>query len=74
MKIKVQREDGKVETIPLGDSLMLSDGHSLNCLRLSCGFQHFFTKEGYYDGWGGSVEHLDPTQPKVVLGNKDETS
>ncbi len=63
MKIIVLHEPnhgGRLETIelPEGVSFEIVEGKRLHRLRGSNGFEHFFTPEGYYDGWGGA---LSPT-------------
>jgi hypothetical protein len=54
MKIRVQHEDGKIETLTIKGRLEVSEGRELDRIRTENGAEHFFTKDGYYDGWGGS--------------------
>ena len=56
MKIKVQHEDGRIETLTLKGELVVSEGKELDRIRTSSGMEHFFTKDGHYDGWGGAIE------------------
>ena len=56
MKIRVQREDGSPEVINLGDSLAVREGRHLNRVISAGGCEHFFTHDGYYDGWGAAVQ------------------
>lgn len=56
MKIRVQHEDGRVETLTIKGQCQLIEGEHLDRLRCASGMEHFFTKDGYYDGWGGAVE------------------
>jgi len=54
MKIRVQREDGKIETLEIEGTQRIVCGSHLNRISGSrC--EHFFTKQGYYGGWGGGV-------------------
>ena len=48
---------GLVETLelPAGVSWEVVEGKYLHRLRGSNGFEHFFTPDGYYDGWGTST-------------------
>lgn len=66
MKIRVQHEDGRIETLTIkGEHLAVGEGHQLDRLRTSSGMEHFFTKDGYYDGWGGAVEDARRT-PEIL--------
>jgi len=64
MKIRVQHEDGRIETITLRGALRTSDGKELDRIHMG-EMEHFFTKDGYYDGWGGGVS--DPQRAKEIL-------
>jgi hypothetical protein len=55
MKIRVQRRDGALETITLKGSQFILDGDTLDHFVSEHGREHFFTKDGYYDGWGQQV-------------------
>jgi hypothetical protein len=54
MKIRVVHKDGRIETLTLGGAVECREGHELDRLVASDG-EHFFTKDGYYDGWGRAV-------------------
>lgn len=56
MRIRVQREDGSVETISVADMVVVQPGKVLNRLVTASGAEHFFTHDGYYDGWGAAVQ------------------
>lgn len=57
MNIKVVREDGRIETLILKSSVTtVTHGPVLNRLSNAFEIEHFFTKDGYYDGWGTPVE------------------
>lgn len=64
MKIRVQHEDGRIETLTIKGSLRVSEGHELDRIHTESGMEHFFTKDGHYDGWGGGVS--DPQRAKEV--------
>jgi hypothetical protein len=58
IKLVVEHEDGRLETItlrggPNGD-VRIIEGEHLNEIRDGAGMDHFFTKAGHYDGWGGA--------------------
>ena len=63
MKIRVQHTDGRVETLDLEGKWTCTEGEFLNRLSNDNGFEHFFTLDGYYDGWGGAVV---PSDSKAV--------
>ena len=55
MNITVVREDGRQEVLNLSEGDWTATcGPILNRLSKD-GFDHYFTKEGLYDGWGGQV-------------------
>jgi hypothetical protein len=61
MKIRVQWENGCIETISLDGHWEIIEGKFLNSIRNDRGMEHFFTKKGFYDGWeaevGKSLDH-----------------
>ena len=60
MRIRVQHETGRIETIQLdGELFVTTEGPQLNRIRDKKGFEHFFTKEGFYDGWGSAEGPCD---------------
>ena len=63
MNIKVQAEDGTVKTLMLDGAFTVQTGVHLDRIVTGDGTEYFFTKEGYYDGWGMGVCHEDPTIP-----------
>ena len=55
MRLKVVHENGDIETLTLRDGhWCVVQGKFLSRLRTE-GVEHFFTKDGFYDGWGGAV-------------------
>lgn len=55
MNIRVQHEDGRIETLELpGEVLRVVPGVRLDRL-VADDLEHFFTKDGFYDGWGRGV-------------------
>ena len=58
MKLRVQREDGRIETLELCGSWVFRDGKLLCRMAHESGYEHFFTPEGYYDGWGSCLAPL----------------
>ena len=65
MKIRVQHEDGRIETVTLKGKLLVSEGRELDRIRAEGGMEYFFTKDGYYDGWGGGIS--DPQRAKEIV-------
>lgn len=58
MKIKVKHEGGEVEVLELVSPLVVREGKHLNSIRSNDGLDHYFTHEGYYDGWGTGCRRL----------------
>jgi hypothetical protein len=58
MKLRVQHKDGTIETIRLGGSINVSEGKTLDHL-VDGGVEHYFTKDGFYDGWSSSESPED---------------
>jgi hypothetical protein len=52
MKIRVQQRDGSMETISVVGPLTVHEGDSLSRFQSAEGMDHFFTADGFYDGWG----------------------
>ena len=55
MRIKVVRQDGRIETLSVSGTLVATGGEHQYELR-DRDLSHFFTLDGHYDGWGGSCE------------------
>jgi len=56
MKLRVQRADGRIETITLREGPWeVIDGQHQNRIMTEPRLDHYFTKDGHYDGWGGAV-------------------
>jgi hypothetical protein len=56
MKLRVQRADGKIETISLREGTWsVIDGRFQNRITTEPRLDHYFTPDGHYDGWGGAV-------------------
>jgi hypothetical protein len=64
MKIRVEHEDGRIETLTIKGALRVSEGKELDRIQTDSGMEHFFTKDGHYDGWGGSPS--DPQRAKEI--------
>lgn len=53
MKLRVMHENGNVEVLTLTLPVLAIEGIHLNRLSEAVGGRdHFFTKDGFYDGWG----------------------
>lgn len=55
MKLRVQHEDGLMEILTLEGHWEIVEGISLDRIRSDRGIEHFFTKDGHYDGWGSGL-------------------
>lgn len=51
----VEDESGEKETLHLTPPIQMIEGKVLNILTDAKGIDHYFTKEGLYDGWGKKV-------------------
>ena len=66
LKIRVQHQDGSIETLTLvSGTWECANGRIMSRLRHE-GFEHFFTADGYYDGWGGAV-NAGPEEADDIL-------
>jgi hypothetical protein len=54
MNLRVQYADGRVATLVLGGSLTVVHGQELDRI-VGEDIEYFFTKDGFYDGWGGAT-------------------
>jgi hypothetical protein len=52
MNLRVQYADGRVTTLVLRGSLAVVHGQELDRI-VGEDMEYFFTKDGFYDGWGG---------------------
>jgi hypothetical protein len=68
MKLRVQHKDGRVETLDIAQPVSILEGVELDRLVGSDGMEHFFTKDGYYDGWGTGVPPAGSDQNKKTVG------
>ena len=67
MKLRVQHKDGHIETVDVTQPVAILEGIKLDRIVGSDGMQHFFTKDGYYDGWGTSVPPVRSDQGKKMI-------
>jgi hypothetical protein len=72
MRLRVQHEDGKIEVLTLHGDWSLVEGATLNRLRSTGGFEHFFTKDGYYDGWGAGLGESAPHADQILNALEDK--
>jgi hypothetical protein len=67
MKLRVIHEDGSTETLVLRSGQWAAiEGGQLNRLRSETGLEHFFTKDGHYDGWGAGVGESAPHADQIL--------
>jgi hypothetical protein len=55
VRLRVQHESGRTEILTLDGNWIIVEGQRLDRIRSTTGFEHFFTKDGYYDGWGSGL-------------------
>jgi hypothetical protein len=67
MKLRVQHKDGRIETLDVTQPVAILEGIELDRIVGSDGMQHFFTKDGYYDGWGTGVPPVRSDQGKKII-------
>jgi hypothetical protein len=65
MFLNVVSEDGKCHRIRLLLPVKVTEGLTLDKIKCEGGTEYFFTKEGYYDGWGRPVSG-DPDKLEVI--------
>lgn len=71
VKLRVVHANGTIETLSLhSGAWTITPGNRLD--RLSDGkAEYFFTKEGYYDGWGGAV-NATPAEAAEIIDAMEE--
>lgn len=67
MKLRVQHKDGHIETLDVRQPVAILEGIELDRIVGSDGMQHFFTKDGYYDGWGTGVPPVRSDRGKKII-------
>jgi hypothetical protein len=67
MKLRVQHKDGRIETLEIARPVSILEGIELDRIVGSDGMEHFFTKEGYYDGWGTGVPPMRGEQSEKII-------
>ena len=75
MKIRVQHTDGHMETITLVPPIEVFDKVGFELTHFSCGdgTDHYFTLEGYYDGWGRGVCGIGAEQAGEIIQKVEES-
>jgi hypothetical protein len=63
MNTRPQQRDGKILMLDIAPPISILQGVDLDRIVLADG-EHFFTKEGYYDGWGKSTSQTRESQVK----------
>ena len=76
MKIRVQHRDGTIETLNLRGVLHISEGQQLSHFSTEDGIAHYFTPDGYYDGWESreSPQHADEITQEIEVRREFEDS
>jgi hypothetical protein len=64
VKLRVQHKDGHIETLDIAKPVSMLEGAELDRIVCSDGTEHFFTKDGYYDGWGAGAPSVRGDQRK----------
>ncbi len=65
MFLNVVNEDGTSQRIHLILPVEATEGEHLDRITCANGTEYFFTKEGYYDGWGRPMTG-DPDKLEVI--------
>jgi hypothetical protein len=72
MKMRVQQRNGKIETLDIDPPISILEGVDLDRMVHPDG-EYFFTKEGYYDGWGKSTSQAGQSLGKKQPQGKKES-
>ena len=64
VRLRVQHKDGRIETLDIAQSVSILEGAELDRIVCADGTEHFFTKDGHYDGWGAGVPPGEGDQRK----------
>lgn len=59
MKILVQMEHYERRTLEMEPPLTVHIGERLDRISDANGVDHYFTKDGYYDGWGSGMSEIE---------------
>ena len=71
MKILVEMKDGERQLITIVPPVTkVHDGEALSFLRCGDGTEHWFTPDGYYDGWGRAV-NMSFEEAQVEIARKE---
>jgi hypothetical protein len=54
MKLRVQTAKGETQTLEIATPITAQQGPHMDRIVGADGTEYFFTKDGYYDGWGFS--------------------
>jgi hypothetical protein len=77
VKIRVQRGDGRIETLALRAECTIRayDGQHMNYLSIEAKsisiMDHYFTHDGHYDGWGGGAVCGTMDEAKEVIDSME---
>jgi hypothetical protein len=72
MKLRVQQEDGRIEILTLDGQWEIIEGTTLNRIRSDRGLEHFFTKDGYYDGWGSGLSEESGARADEIVSAMEQ--
>ncbi len=73
MTLWVLHEDGNRELISLVPPLSFIHGVKLDRLISGDGTEHWFTKDGYYDGWGRVMSGASPAESDALIEGMEAT-
>ena len=62
MNLRVERRDGRIETITVVGPAEIHHGEGLNHQHSAEGLDHYFTPDGHYDGWGRAALGMTPEE------------
>ena len=71
MKIRVRHNDGTTEVLDLKGPITVTEGKFMNRLTDGSGVDHFFSHDGFYDGWVAAVRDDEQSE---TSGDKRATA
>ncbi len=67
MKLRVQHEFGRIEILSLAPPVQFFEGVAQSYILSGEGLEHYFTQDGYYDGWARNTSNLSDDEVDDLL-------
>jgi len=64
--LMVCNENLQLETIRVPYPVEVIEGEHLNRIKCENGTEYFFTKDGYYDGWGRDMKGIKDEKLEIL--------